>query len=153
MATKKTIGSKQNVLDLGSFPLKHLGVGVLSPRSFSTGSVGYNHSGKVNIKCPDPKSFQVSLNITMSHSKPGDLKQVPKEVIQNFLDSNPVTLNDLGLSEAMADARLFSSGKVGFYFNGKVNVQGRSFQIGCSITAVGSETWAETNDVSVADLM
>lgn len=142
MATKKTEGFKSDVLNRGSVDLKDLNIGSLQPREFSTGSVGLNHSGKATVKCgPDRHNFQVSLNITVAHSKEGDPKRISDEARAAFLAGKPVTLKELGLENAAAEARTFNSGKVGFYLNTKCMVGGQMCQVGCSITAVGSEEW------------
>jgi hypothetical protein len=139
-AKKETEGYKSDVLGQGSVSLKDLAIGPMSPREFSTGSVGLNHSGKVGLKCgPERYQFQVSLNITLAHSKPGDPKRVSQEDIDAFLALPPQSLKDLGLENAIADARTFSSGKVGFYANTKAVVGGNICQVGCSITAIGSD--------------
>jgi hypothetical protein len=143
---KQTSGYKSDVLGVGAVSLKELGIGPMSPRTFSTGSVGLNHSGKASIKCgPDRHQFQVSLNITLAHSKPEDPKRVGQETIDAFLALPPQTLKDLGLESAIAEACTFSTGKVGFYANTKAMVGGNLCQVGCSVTAIGSDgdTWAD----------
>lgn len=145
---KQTAGFRSDILGQVAVTMKDLSIGLLSPREFSTGSVGLNHSGKASLKCgPDRYNFQVSLNITLAHSKDGDPKRVSDEIRAAFLASKPVTLKDLGLENALAEARTFNSGKVGFYLNGKCVVNGQLCQVGCSITAIGSdnnETWADS---------
>lgn len=137
---KQTTGYKSDVLNAGGISMKDLGVGALFPREFSTGSVGLNHSGKVMLKCGEAKyNFQVSLNITLAHSKDGDLKRVNDETRAAFLAGKPKVLKDLGLENAVAASRIFNSGKVGFYLNGKCLVDGQLCQVGCSITAIGSD--------------
>jgi hypothetical protein len=142
MSKKTTNGFKSDVLALGSVKLGALGVGIMEPRTNSTGSVGLNHSGKVSLDVAgERKMFQVSLNVTLAHSKPEDPKRIPQADIDAFLALPPQDLKSLRLDNALADAREFSSGKVGFYFNGKANVGGKPCQVGCSITAIGSDTW------------
>lgn len=142
MSQKTTTGYKSDVLGLGSVKLGALGVGPMEPRTNSTGSVGLNHSGKVAIDVAgERKQFQVSLNITLAHSKPEDPKRIPQADIDAFLALPPQDLKGLRLENALADARVFNSGKVGFYFNGKATLAGKPCQVGCSITAIGSDTW------------
>ena len=143
---KTTTGFRSDVLNAGGVPMKDLGIGILAPREFSTGSVGLNHSGKAMVKCGEARyNCQVSLNITLAHSKDGDPKRVSDEVRAAFLAGKPMSLKDLGLENALAEARTFNSGKVGFYLNGKCVVGGHLCQVGCSITAIGSdgEGWAD----------
>lgn len=146
-ATKKTTsGYKSDILGMSAVTLKELGIGPMAPREFSTGSVGLNHSGKASLKCgPDRYQFQVSLNITLAHSKPEDPKRVSQATLDAFLALPPQSLKDLGLESAVAQARTFSSGKVGFYANTKAVVGGNLCQVGCSITAIGSDgaEWAD----------
>ncbi len=68
-----------------------------------------------------------------------------QETIDAFLALPPQNLKDLGLEHQVADARIFNSGKVGFYLNGKAVVGGNLCQVGCSITAIGSdgELWVD----------
>ncbi len=147
IAKKETEGYRSDVLNRGSVDLSELGIGSALPvRSFSTGSVGLNHSGKVSLKCgPERYQFQVSLNITLAHSKPGDAKRLSQDVIDAFLALPPQSLKELGIAGQAADARTFSSGKVGFYLNGKCFVGGQLCQVGCSVTAIGSDgdKWAD----------
>lgn len=141
--TKKiTNGFKSDVLGAVAVAMKDLAIMPMSPREFSTGSVGLNHSGKASVKCgPERYNFQVSLNITLAHSKAGDAQRVSEETRAAFLAGKPLSLKDLGLEGALAEARVFNSGKVGFYLNGKCVIDGRLCQVGCSITAIGSEEW------------
>jgi hypothetical protein len=144
---KQTSGFRSDVLGQVAVAMNALSIGPLYPREFSTGSVGLNHSGKASLKCgPDRYNFQVSLNITLAHSKTDDPKRVSDETRSAFLASKPVTLKDLGLENALAEARTFNSGKVGFYLNSKCMVNGHLCQVGCSITAIGSDgdTWADS---------
>jgi len=142
MATKKTTGYKSDVLATVAVNLKDLGIGVMEPREFSTGSVGLNHNGKATIKCGAERyPFQVGLNITLAHSKPGDPKRISDEIRAAFLAGKPVTLKDLGLESALCEARVFTSGKVGFNLNAKAMVNGHLCQVGCNVTAIGSEDW------------
>jgi hypothetical protein len=139
---KQTSGFKSDVLGQVAVTLKDLQITTMSPRENSTGSVGLNHSGKTSLKCGETKyAFQVSLNITVAHSKEGDPKRISDDARAAFLASKPNTLKDLALEGALAEARIFNSGKCGFYFNGKAMVNGQLCQVGCSITAIGSETW------------
>lgn len=41
--------------------------------------------------------------------------------------------------EFSSPAREFSSGSMGFYFSGKVTIDGITYQLGCNLTAVGSK--------------
>lgn len=142
MSKKQTEGFKSDVLTMGSISLKQLGVGQLEPRTNSTGSVGFNYSGKVNLDVAgESKAFQVSLNVTLAHSKPDDPKRLKDEDIQKFLSLEPQSLKSLKIDQMAATARIFSSGKVGFYANGKCVVSGLALQLGCSVTAIGSDTW------------
>jgi hypothetical protein len=144
MSQKQTSGFKSDVLAIGSVALKTLGVGPMSPKLASSGSANLNHSGKTTIEVAgEPKQFQVSLNITLAHSKPEDPKRVPQADIDAFLALPPQTLKDLRLESASALARIFNSGKTGFYYNGKCLVDGKACQVGCSVVAVGSDTWDE----------
>jgi hypothetical protein len=140
---KQTSGFKSDVLAIGSVALKDLNVVSMRPRlSGNTGSALMNHSGKVSIEVGgELKPFQVSINITLSHSKPGDPARIPQADIDAFLAIPPQTLKMLRLEDAKADARVFNNGKVGFYFNGKNLVDGKSCQVGCSVVAVGSQAW------------
>jgi hypothetical protein len=148
ISKKQTNGYKSDILGQVSIQLKELNVTSMPVREFSTGSVGFNHSGKATIKCgPDRYSFQVSLNVTLAHSKDGDPKRVKDEVRASFLALPPHSLADLKLNDALAEARTFNSGKVGFYFNGKALVGGHLCQVGCSITAIGSEDWADERPI------
>jgi hypothetical protein len=139
---KQTNGFKSDVLNLVAVAMKDLGIAAMSPREFSTGSVGLNHSGKVTIEVAgERKQFQVSLNITLAHSKAGDAKRVSDATRTAFLALPPKSLKDLGLEGALVDARIFSKGSVGFYLNSKCVINGQLCQVGCSITAIGSEEW------------
>jgi hypothetical protein len=141
--TKKiTNGFKSDVLATVAVAMKELGIVAMVPREFSTGSVGLNHSGKATVKCGTERyACQVSLNITLAHSKAGDPKRVSDAARSAFLALKPMSLKDLGLEGALAEARTFSSGKVGFYLNGKTVIDGQLCQVGCSITCIGSEEW------------
>ena len=144
MSKKATTGYKSDVLNSKGISLGELGAGLLAPRTNSTGSVGFNHSGKVSIGVGEARhQFQVSLNITLAHSKPGDEKRVSDEVIAAFLARKGTFLSDLGLNSAMAEPHSFSSGKVGYSYSGKTQLDGLTFQVGANITAIGSETWAD----------
>jgi len=143
MSQKQTSGFKSDVLALGTVAIKSLGIGDMRPRtSENTGSAILNHSGKVTIEVAgERKQFQVSFNATLAHSKTGDPNRLPQTDIDAFLALPPQSLKDLRLEGALADARTFNSGKVGFYFNGKSVVDGHVCQVGCSVTAIGSDIW------------
>lgn len=142
MSKKQTEGFKSDVLTMGSISLKQLGVGAMEPRTNSTGSVGFNHNGKVTLDVAgEPKTFQVSLNVTLAHSKPDDPKRLKDEDIQKFLALEPQTLKSLKIDQTVATARIFASGKCGFYANGKATVAGLALQLSCSVVAIGSDTW------------
>jgi len=137
---RETTGYKSDILGHGDVSLASLEVGALEPREFSTGSVGLNHSGKVAIAIAGVRyNFQVSLNIVVAHSKPDDAKYIGDDRRAAFLGSAPTTLKALGLDTALALARTFNSGKVGFFLNGKTTVNGQPCQVNCSITAIGSD--------------
>lgn len=135
--------TKSDVLSVGVVALASLGIGEMRPRNFSTGSVGLNHSGKVTIKCGEAGNVncQVGVNITLAHSKPDDPKFVGNEVKEKFLALNPMTLKDLDLHRSYAPAKTFSSGKVGFFLNGKLTIDGMACQLGVIVTAIGSDQW------------
>ena len=144
MSKKQTVGYKSDVLNSKGVKLGELGTQFLAPRSFSTGSVGLNHNGKVSIGTGDARHlFQVSLNVTLAHSKDGDAKRVDEAVRNGFLALKPLTLTQMGLLDAVAEPHAFTSGKVGYYYSGKTLINGSICQVGCSITAIGSETWAD----------
>jgi hypothetical protein len=142
LTKKQTNGFKSDVLATGAVTMKDLGIASMAPREFSTGSVGLNHSGKVTVKCGGTGYVcQVSLNITLAHSRAGDAKRVSDATRESFLALPPKSLKDLGLDGALAEARTFSTGKVGFYLNGKCVIDGQLCQVGCSITCIGSDEW------------
>lgn len=136
---------KRDVLGVGAVALASLNIGEMRPRAFSTGSVGLNHSGKVEIECGEAGKvkFQVGLNITLAHSKSDDPKYVGDDVREKFMALNPLTLADLHLDGNKAPAKRFSTGKVGFFLNGKLTIDGMNCQVGLIVTAIGSDQWED----------
>ena len=140
--SKITKGNKNDILNSNGVKLSDLNLGPMVPRLNTTGSVGFNSSGKAQLDCGGTKyNFQVSFNATVSHSKPGDPKQIKGVKIEEFLTLNAHTVDMLGLGYGVAEPKEFSSGNVGYYFNGKTTVKGLSLQVGCNIIAIGSKDW------------
>jgi hypothetical protein len=75
---------------------------------------------------------------TAKLSKAAFHSKAPVVTLTIAVDGKPIAVQ-------AADARDFSSGKVGYYFNGKVNlpVDGQSvpLQLGCNLTAIKSDEW------------
>jgi hypothetical protein len=141
---KNMNNNKLDILNSSPVALKTVCVGPMAPRPFSTGSVGYHYSGKAQLLCSGkPYNFQVGLTITVANSKPGSKSPVSATKVEEFLASGPKTLEQLGLSEACAFPKEFSTGSIGYNFSGKSGADGLVLQVGVNITAVGSQDWGK----------
>jgi hypothetical protein len=131
---------KSDILNSAPLSLSNMNIGWLTPRTMSSGSVGFNYGGKTLLTIGEETvKLQVSLNVTLCHSKPGDTKRVDQDKIDRCLALGSKSLKDFGLNNACAEARSFSSGKVGYYYGGKVMLDGLLFQVGLNVVAVGSD--------------
>ena len=125
IAKKVTMGYKGDILGRSALPLSQVVSGTMDPREFSTGSVGFNYNGKASVKCgKESYTCSISLNVTVAHSKAEDPQRISADFRDGILALAPHTLKDLGLEGAEAEARTFTSGKVGFYCNQKTMVNG-----------------------------
>lgn len=138
-----------------------------NPKLFSTQSVGYCLTGKVLVKVADCEvACQVGLNLTAVGSKDmpaeADLScrfatgqyredmsmadQLPSKAY--FAKHAAAVQITIGTQTVLAQPKKFSSGKLGWYANGKVvrDVNGTmvTFQLGVSIVALGSDMVSDT---------
>lgn len=142
-----------------------------NPKLFDTSSVGYCLTGKVLLPAstlhdaPVMLATQVSMNITAIGSK--DLPPEPDAVCNHatsmvredisacdlprskeaFLADAPAVTITLGTNTVTAVRRKFSSGKIGWYYGGKLelNINGTvvKFQVGANLVGIGTEQLSE----------
>jgi hypothetical protein len=107
------------------------------PMLFGNGTVSIKTGGAIY-------KFSASLSCTVIDSEKSPLPAGAREAVAELGD---VTLKDLGLDKVMVSPREFGSGKVGFYHGDKVSLKVGDLQlrcqVGCSIVAWHSDTWAE----------
>ena len=151
--SKNTNITKSDVLNSSPVALKSLvALGPMAPREFKTGSVGYYATGKVVLLVGGkPCSFQVGGNLIVCGTKAGSKKAVPADKVAEFLASGPKTLEQLGLGEALALPKDFSTGSVGYRYDGKTALEGLTLQVGLNIIAVDSKEWGKAEEQKEAE--
>jgi hypothetical protein len=149
---KNLNNNKLDILNSTPVALNKVVVGPMAPREFSTGSVGYYYTGKTQLLCSGkPYNFQVGLQITVVNSKPGSKSPVSAAKVEEFLASGQKTLEQLGLAEACAFPKEFSTGSIGYNFSGKPQLDGLTLQVGANITAIGSQEWGKAAEQKQAE--
>ena len=119
---------------------------VLKPRQFSTGSYGFQGSGKINGKVNGHDvTYQVSANAIGVKTK-----TATAEARAEFLAKSEgmlLSLDDLTAGLHVGGGKLSEKGNVGYYCSGKayVKIDGKPLQVqmGVNVTAIKSNTLAE----------
>lgn len=62
---------------------------------------------------------------------------------KNFLATAKPLNTTIGTLPMPISPKEFSTGSVGYYGNGKLVIDGVEFQVGITLTAIGSKEWAE----------
>lgn len=104
------------------------------------GNAGYSYCDKLDVTLPDGREVrcQVGINATILGSKEMDAATLETIRIQAS-DKGYAVPSDLDEVQPKA----FSTGSVGWFANGKAEVDGRNCQFGVTISAIGSKEWAE----------